>query len=708
VREAYQRRLPGRLVGVSKDAHGDDALRLALQTREQHIRRDAATSNLCTAQVLPAIVNSFYAVYHGPDGLAEIAQRVHHSAELLRQGLSELGYTPAAGPIFDTVVVERAPQAQIRSAAEARGMNLRYFSDGAVGIALDERTDLNELAELIGIFKEAAHSTPSTAESTGARESEIDPVGFVSERSLAVESSILPELSRSSEFMTEAVFSRYHTETELERYLKDLEGKDLSLVHSMIPLGSCTMKLNAAAEMDTLSDAGFADIHPWAPPEQTRGYAQLTEELAAWLCDITGFDAVSFQPNSGAQGEYAGLLTIRSYHRARGDAHRRVCLVPESAHGTNPASAVMAGMQVIVVDSDEDGNIDVEDLRAKAETHSESLAASMVTYPSTHGVFEQTIRDVCSVVHHHGGLVYLDGANMNALVGYVRPAELGADVCHLNLHKTFAIPHGGGGPGMGPIAVSSALSAHLPSDPVPRGGVGNSGVGDGRGDANGIAPGATGAVSAHHYGSAGILTISYAYILLMGRTGLANATAHALLNANYLAVALSADYDILYTAPNGRVAHECILDVRHFKKSAGVTVEDIAKRLADYGFHAPTMSWPVSGTLMIEPTESETLAELDRFVDAMKAIRGEIREIEEGRVDVEESALRHAPHTVRELTADTWSHPYSREAAAYPRGWIRKRKFWPAVGRVDNVYGDRNPVCSCAPIQDYADATRGV
>lgn len=676
VRDQYKRKLPGRLVGVSRDQNGKNALRLALQTREQHIRRDSATSNICTAQVLLAVAASFYGVYHGPEGLTEIANRVYLSTLLLRKGLAELGYDTGETPVFDTLTVVNADPGAIRKHAESAGINLRYFDDGSVGIALDEQTTAAELETLLTIFSQ---ESPRSGAAAG-----FDPGAFVSEEAERVEPEIPEALRRTSDFMTEPVFHRHRSETELMRYIKRLESRDLSLVHSMIPLGSCTMKLNAAVELEPLSWSEFSDIHPWAPSTQTKGYAELISELDKWLCELTGFDVTSFQPNAGAQGEYAGLLAIRAYHEARGEGQRNVCLVPESAHGTNPASAVMAGMRVLVVSCDSEGNIDLEDLTKKAEQNKNELAAIMVTYPSTHGVFEEHVRDLCQIVHDHGGQVYLDGANMNALVGIVRPAELGADVCHLNLHKTFCIPHGGGGPGMGPICVAKHLADYLPAPPT------------GSSEAH-----AVGAISSAEYGSPGILTISYAYIAMMGGKGLREATEFALLNANYLANKIGDHYPVLYRGKNGRVAHECIVDVRFLKNSCGIEAEDIAKRLADYGFHAPTMSWPVPGTLMVEPTESESMEELDRFIEAIAGIRDEARAIERGEVTVEESVLRHAPHTMESVTADNWDRKYSRELAGRPLPWVAEHKVWPAVGRVDNVYGDRNVVCSCAPIQDY-------
>ena len=670
--EEFKRKIPGRIIGVSVDADGNTALRMALQTREQHIRREKATSNICTAQVLLAVIASFYAVYHGPDGLTKIARRVHGFAKILAAGLERLGHTVVHADYFDTLRVRPAEgfaaSDLVARAADEHAINLRDFGDGTLGIAFDETVGIDDVNDLLAVF-------------AGATAPGFTADDLVGEVGLGYEGP----LARTSAFMEHPTFHRYRSETEMLRYMKKLENRDLSLVHSMIPLGSCTMKLNAAAEMIPVTFRGFSELHPFAPAHQARGYHEVIEELSAWLAEITGFDAVSLQPNSGAQGELAGLLTIRAYHLDRGDAGRTVCLIPSSAHGTNPASAVMAGMDVVVVRSDEHGNVDVDDLRAKAEQHAGRLAALMITYPSTHGVFERTIREITEIVHANGGLVYMDGANMNAMVGYCRPAELGMDVCHLNLHKTFAIPHGGGGPGMGPICATSTLAPFLPSHPVV------AGVGGERG----IAP-----VAAAPYGSASILLISWAYIAMMGGEGLTRATGLAILNANYMAKRLQGHYDVLFTGPKGYVAHEFILDLRPFQ-AAGITAEDVAKRLIDYGFHAPTMSWPVAGTLMIEPTESEAKDELDRFCEAMIAIRSEIEEIALGVVDVEQSVLRRAPHTAAAVTADDWDRPYSRQQAAYPAEWTKEAKFWPSVGRVDNAYGDRNLVCSCPPIEEY-------
>lgn len=654
-RDAFKRQLPGRLVGVSHDALGQPALRLALQTREQHIRREKATSNICTAQVLPAIVASMYAVYHGPEGLRRIAQRIHQLTCQLGQGLQCAGYRLWHTAFFDTLRVDVTPLgvAALQARAKAAQINLRYFEDGSVGITLDETTTAADVQDLLALFDAALPPTP-------------------------VQRALPSELQRQTDFLEHPVFQRYHSEHELLRYLHRLQAKDLSLTTSMIPLGSCTMKLNATAEMLPISWPEFNQLHPFAPIDQAQGYQHLFKDLAAMLAEITGFDAISLQPNAGSQGEYAGLLVIRQYHRSRGEGQRDVCLIPTSAHGTNPASAVMAGLQVVAVNCDAQGNIDVADLAAKAEQYQDRLAALMITYPSTHGVFEAEIRHICQIIHRYGGQVYMDGANMNAQVGLCRPADFGADVCHLNLHKTFCIPHGGGGPGVGPIGVKAHLAPFLPTTQIyPQG--------------EEIGP-----VTAAPWGSASILPISWMYITLMGGVGLTRATAIAILNANYIAKRLEPYYPILYKGAKGLVAHECILDVRPLKKSAGIEVEDIAKRLMDYGFHAPTVSWPVPGTLMIEPTESETKAELDRFCDAMIAIRAEIAEIEAGLSDRQNNPLKNAPHPAIMVCNDEWPHPYSRQVAAYPAPWLREHKFWPAVARIDNAYGDRHLVCSCS------------
>ncbi|MGM4923443.1 aminomethyl-transferring glycine dehydrogenase [Tardiphaga sp. 804_B3_N1_9] len=665
VRDAIKRSIPGRLVGLSIDSRGEPAYRLALQTREQHIRREKATSNICTAQVLLAVIASMYAVYHGPEGLKHIARTVHRRTLVLAAGLKKLGFAPESEAFFDTLTVTVGDKRDgIIAAAQAEKINLR-IGDGTIGIALDETT------------------TPETVEAIwrafGGK------LGY-SDVEHGVSDALPASLKRSSAFLTHPVFHSHRSETELLRYMRKLSDRDLALDRAMIPLGSCTMKLNATTEMMPLTWPAWGSLHPFVPREQAAGYHQLFATLEKWLCDITGYDAVSLQPNSGAQGEYAGLLAIRAYHAARSDSHRNICLIPSSAHGTNPASASMVNMDVVVVACDKRGDVDVNDLRIKAEKHAANLAAIMITYPSTHGVFEEHIREICEIVHANGGQVYLDGANMNAQVGLSRPGDYGADVSHLNLHKTFCIPHGGGGPGMGPIGVKAHLAPYLPGHP----------------SANGDVP--VGPVSAAPYGSASILTISYIYILMMGGAGLTSATELAILNANYIATRLHPHFPVLYRNEKGRVAHECIIDPRAFKTSAGVTVDDIAKRLIDYGFHAPTMSFPVVGTLMIEPTESESKLELDRFCEAMIAIRKEIADIESGRWNVEASPLRHAPHTVHDIADDDWKRAYTRAEGCFPAGTSRTDKYWCPVGRVDNVYGDRNLVCSCPPMEDYAQA----
>jgi glycine dehydrogenase len=672
-KDDFRRQMPGRIIGVSKDTRGHVAFRLALQTREQHIRREKATSNICTAQVLLAVMASMYAVYHGPDGLRRIAERVRAFTALIAAGLGKLGYKVRPGAYFDTLRVDLDAhvQAQVLARALERGLNVRRYDNG-VGISCDETTSHADAHDLLDAF------------ALGQPELPFD----LAELAKATEIPALPAaLARTSKYLEHKTFHRYHAEHEMLRYITRLQGKDLSLTTSMIPLGSCTMKLNATTEMIPVTWPEFGRVHPFAPAEQWGGYRALFDQLESWLAEITGLPAVSLQPNSGAQGEYAGLLAIRGYHRARNDVHRTVCLIPQSAHGTNPASAVMAGMQVVVVATAADGTIDMNDLRAKAAQHAPNLAALMVTYPSTHGVFEDGIREVCEIVHGHGGQVYMDGANMNAQLGLTRPAAIGADVCHLNLHKTFCIPHGGGGPGMGPIAVASHLAPYLPGHPLgPVGKPGGQPVGP---------------VSAANWGSASILPISFAYIAMMGEGGLRRATEVAILGANYIGKRLGGHFPVLYTGQNGRVAHELILDCRGFKKSAGIEAEDIAKRLMDYGFHAPTMSFPVPGTLMVEPTESESKAELDRFCDAMIAIRQEIAAIERGEADRTNNALKHAPHTADAIASAEWNHPYSREQAAFPAPWLRVHKYWPPVGRVDNAYGDRNLVCACPPIDTY-------
>jgi glycine dehydrogenase len=660
-RDAFKRHMPGRLVGVSKDSAGRPAYRLALQTREQHIRRDKATSNICTAQVLLAVIAATYAIYHGPEGLKAIAAEIRRKTELLVSWLNALDFQVLDGVRFDTIKIRLGSGAgKIVEEAAKQKINFRFYPDGWIGISLDETVSDADLEELAKLF-----DTEHRLSWEEFRQTEIEP---------------LPDVfQRSSAFLRQPVFNSFHTETELMRYLKRLENRDLSLTTSMIPLGSCTMKLNAAVEMLPVTWPGFGQMHPFAPREQTAGYRQLISSLENWLAKITGFAAVTVQPNAGSQGEYAGLLAIRRYHEKRGEKHRNVCLIPTSAHGTNPASAAMAGFQVVPVLCDSGGNIDLGDLEKKAHLHQTELGALMVTYPSTHGVFEEGIIDLCEIVHRYGGQVYMDGANMNAMVGLCRPADLGADVCHLNLHKTFCIPHGGGGPGVGPIGVKAHLAPYLPSHPFAE-------------DPN---PDAIGPVSAAPFGSAGILCISRTYIALMGAAGLTQATKVAIASANYIATRLQEYYPVLYKGKSGRVAHECIIDLRQFKKSAGIEVEDVAKRLMDYGFHAPTMSFPVPGTLMIEPTESESKAELDRFCDAMISIFGEIRAIETGEADREDNALKRAPHTALELAVEPWGRSYSRESAAFPAPWTKEYKYWPPVGRIDNVYGDRNLFCTC-------------
>jgi len=669
-REAFKRQIPGRLVGVSKDAQGKPALRLSLQTREQHIRRDKATSNICTAQVLLAVVASMYAVYHGPQGLTSIAWRIRHYTQVLAAGLQKLGYVTDASTCFDTLRVVTPEADRLWQQAAEAGLNLRLINTQTLGLSLDETTTLEDLTQLLRCFAQGA-----------------DLKFNLEDLAKTIEPRIDPAFERQTPFLTHAVFNSYHSETELLRYLYRLEQRDLSLTTSMIPLGSCTMKLNAAAEMIPVTWREFSKIHPFAPQEQTQGYQRLFDSLGTMLAEITGFTAISFQPNAGSQGEYAGLLVIRRYHEARGEGHRQICLIPQSAHGTNPASAVMAGMKVVPVNCDEQGNVDVADLRSKAMTHGANLSALMITYPSTHGVFEGSVQEICQIIHDQGGQVYLDGANFNAMVGLCRPGDFGADVAHLNLHKTFCIPHGGGGPGMGPIGVAPHLVPFLPSHPV------ISPWSDG--DAH------IGPIAAAPWGSPSILPISWMYITMMGAEGVKRATEVAILNANYLAKRLEPYYPILYKGENGLVAHECILDLRPLRKSAGIEVDDIAKRLMDYGFHAPTVSWPVAGTLMVEPTESESKAELDRFCEALISIRAEIAAIERGDVDPENNLLKNAPHTAEVLIADQWDRPYSREAAAYPAPWLREHKFWPSVGRIDNAFGDRHLVCSCEGMEAY-------
>lgn len=666
--EDYKRHIPGRIIGQTIDRSGKPALRMALQTREQHIKRDKATSNICTAQVLLAVMAGAYGAYHGPKGLKNIAKKIHHHTVTLSEGLNRLGYTQVNQYFFDTLRIElgQVDKEEIRSRAIEREINLRYISAHEVGISLNETTNLEAVHELLEIFAEAKEASAPALK--------------------LLEVNVLPEsLKRESKFLQHPVFNRYHSETEMMRYLKALERKDLSLNHSMISLGSCTMKLNAATEMIPLSWPLWANIHPFAPTDQVLGYRELIANLERDLAEITGFHAMSMQPNSGAQGEYAGLMVIRAYHQSRGDDHRNITLIPSSAHGTNPASAVMAGMKVVVVKCDDNGNIDVDDLKAKAEQHRENLSALMITYPSTHGVFEERVKEITQIIHDNGGQVYMDGANMNAQVGLTSPGEIGADVCHLNLHKTFAIPHGGGGPGMGPIGVAEHLAQFLPGHPLVK-----------TGGKHPISP-----ISAAPFGSGLILIISYGYIKMLGAKGLTDATKYAILNANYLKERLHGSFEVLYANEKNRAAHEMIIDCRPFKKEAGVEVTDIAKRLMDYGYHAPTVSFPVAGTVMIEPTESESREELDRFVDAMLSVRKEIKAIELGDMDRDNNPLKNAPHTMEQLTADEWTFPYDRKEAAFPLDYLYSNKFWPSVRRVDDAYGDRNLICTCEPIESY-------
>ncbi len=668
-KEKYQRQVPGRIVGVSKDVHGKPALRLALQTREQHIRREKATSNICTAQVLLAVIASMYAVYHGAAGIKAIAQRIHQLTASLATGLEKLGYQVANQSYFDTIEIETGTKKaeDILKIAANYQINLRWLDTKAIGISVDETTTEQDIIQLWQIF-------------AGDTDLPFDCAELLVNQS----PTIAPQQLRTSQYLTDEVFNRYHSETELLRYLHQLESKDLSLTTSMIPLGSCTMKLNATAEMIPVTWAEFGNIHPFAPLEQAQGYQKLFDELESWLAEITGFAGISLQPNAGSQGEYAGLQVIRQYHQSRGEEHRNICLIPESAHGTNPASAVMCGMKVVAVKCDRFGNIDLQDLQTKAEKHQANLAALMVTYPSTHGVFEAEIKSICAIVHQYAGQVYMDGANMNAQVGLCRPGDFGADVCHLNLHKTFCIPHGGGGPGVGPIGVMSHLVPFLPATPKTAQ------------DAQPI-----GAISAAPWGSASILTISWMYIAMMGEAGLSQATKVAILNANYMAKRLEPCYSVLFKGESGFVAHECIIDLRPLKKRSRIEVDDVAKRLMDFGFHAPTVSWPVIGTVMIEPTESESKEQLDRYCDAMLAIYQEAEAIAKGDIDPEDNPLKNAPHTAESIICGEWSHPYSREQAAYPAPWTKEHKFWTTVGRIDNAYGDRNLVCSCVGMDAY-------
>jgi glycine dehydrogenase len=668
-RDEFKRSLPGRLVGVSVDTHGQPAYRLALQTREQHIRREKATSNICTAQVLPAVVASMYAVYHGPDGLTRIAQRVAALTAILAQGLAQMGREPINGTAFDSLTIRTGEDTpKIIERAQAAGVNLRQRLQQHLGISLDETTTRADIETLWALFVPAGTPMPR-----------FDDLANTAPR--------LPEdLRRTSAFLTHPVFNTHKSETAMLRYIRSLSDKDLALDRSMIPLGSCTMKLNATSEMIPITWPEFANIHPFAPAEQLVGYAQLDAQLCAWLCEATGYAGISLQPNAGSQGEYAGLLAIKSFHEANGQGHRNICLIPSSAHGTNPASAQMVGLQVVVTACDAQGNVDMDDLKFACEKHSDKLAAVMITYPSTHGVFETRVKELCELVHEHGGRVYVDGANMNALVGVAAPGEFGGDVSHLNLHKTFCIPHGGGGPGVGPVCVVEDLVPYLPGHAT--GGIASNGVG---------------AVSAAPLGNAAVLPISWMYCRMMGAKGLQAATEIAILSANYISARLKDHYPTLYASSNGHVAHECILDLRPLKDTSGVTAEDVAKRLIDYGFHAPTLSFPVPGTLMVEPTESEPLAELDRFIDAMIAIRGEIRRVEEGVWPKDDNPLKHAPHTAASLLGTEWAHPYSRELGAFPLAELKQAKYWPPIGRVDNVYGDRNLFCSCVPVGNYTE-----
>jgi glycine dehydrogenase len=668
-RDEFKRSLPGRLVGVSVDTHGRPAYRLALQTREQHIRREKATSNICTAQVLPAVVASMYAVYHGPDGLTRIAQRVAALTAVLAQGLEQMGRELVNETAFDSVTVKTGDDTpKIQERAQAASINLRQRLQHHLGISLDETTTRADIETLWALFVPAGTPMPRFDELAGS-----------------IRPRIPEDLRRTSAFLTHPVFNTHKSETAMLRYIRSLSDKDLALDRSMIPLGSCTMKLNATSEMIPITWPEFANIHPFAPADQLQGYAQLDAQLCAWLCEATGYAGISLQPNAGSQGEYAGLLAIKAFHEAQGEGHRNICLIPSSAHGTNPASAQMVGMQVVVTACDAQGNVDMDDLKRACEKHGDKLAAVMITYPSTHGVFETRVKELCEIVHAHGGRVYVDGANMNALVGVAAPGEFGGDVSHLNLHKTFCIPHGGGGPGVGPVCVVEDLVPYLPGHATA-----------------GVASNGVGAVSAAPLGNAAVLPISWMYCRMMGAVGLKAATEIAILSANYISSRLKEHYPTLYASPNGHVAHECILDLRPIKDSSGVTAEDVAKRLIDYGFHAPTLSFPVPGTLMVEPTESEPLAELDRFIDAMIAIRGEIRRIEEGVWPKDDNPLKHAPHTAASVVVSEWTHPYSRELGAFPLATLKEAKYWPPIGRVDNVYGDRNLFCSCVPVGEYA------
>ena len=676
--EKFARQIPGRIIGVSIDSKGDPAYRMALQTREQHIRRENATSNICTAQALLAIMAGMYAVYHGPEGLKAIAERIHKSTRFLESHLQKLGYNQTNDYYFDTLKIDLGDNSgeriqNLKSIAEKEKINFRYIDERHVGISLDETTELIDIKKIIRVF--------------AALDEKNYDMTFNAQELYDLEIQFPKELLRKSEFLTHQVYNKYHTETKMVRYIKRLENKDLSLTSSMIPLGSCTMKLNATTEMVPLTWPEFSRLHPFVPKDQAKGYIRIFRELEGYLSEITGLPAVSLQPNSGAQGEYAGLMVIRAYHADKGEGHRDVVLIPSSAHGTNPASAVMAGMRVVVVKCDDQGNVDVESLREKAEQYKDTLSAIMVTYPSTHGVFEEGIKEICSIIHENGGQVYMDGANMNAQVGLTSPSIIGADVCHINLHKTFSIPHGGGGPGMGPICVAKHLSPYLPGHCVVE-----------LGDEKSIS-----AVSSTPWGSSSIMLVSYIYTRLLGCNGVTDATKYAILNANYMKSKLERFYSVLYTGTSGRVAHEFILDLRTFKKEAAIEVEDVAKRLMDYGFHAPTISWPVAGTMMIEPTESEAKDELDRFCEALIYIYKEIREVADGTADRENNVLKCAPHTAKEIASDKWNHPYSRKKAVYPLPYLKENKFWPPVSRIDNPYGDRNLVCSCPPVESYED-----
>lgn len=676
VKDQYKRQIPGRIIGQSIDREGNNAYRMALQTREQHIRREKATSNICTSQVLLAVISAAYGVYHGREGIKQISMRTYGLAQFFANSVQGLDFQVVHKDFFDTVLLKVESTSKLKALAESKEINLRYLGEELVSISFDEKKTLSDIGELLELFGELR----------GQR------VQMNLKAEIALD--IPAPLMRTSQYMTHPVFNSYHTEHEMLRYLKSLENKDLSLVHSMISLGSCTMKLNATAEMIPVTWPEIGAIHPFVPANQTLGYLEIFKNLREWLCEVTGFDAMSLQPNSGAQGEYAGLMVIRAYHESRGDHHRNIALIPSSAHGTNPASAVMAGMKVVVTKCDENGNVDIADLKEKAELHKDNLSALMVTYPSTHGVFEEGIIEICAIIHEYGGRVYMDGANMNAQVGLTSPANIGADVCHLNLHKTFCIPHGGGGPGMGPIGVVKDLAPFLPGH-IYKGEVHHE-------TADEYSLGSIHAISAAPFGSSSILPISYAYIAMMGGEGLTNATKYAILNANYIKARLEGHYEILYLGANGRCAHEMIVDCRPFKTSAGVEVEDIAKRLMDYGFHAPTVSFPVAGTLMIEPTESESKEELDRFCEALIGIRNEIREIENGEYDKENNVLSNSPHTMRTALTENWTLPYSREKAIFPLPNLRYNKFWPSVSRIDSAHGDRNLICTCAPIEEYA------